>query len=398
MIALQDATTPTGRTSSPAGRPPKLDQGTLLLVRELLTNHSGASMNELIDIIENATGIRVSQTTLRSRLREMGFKRVVPARTPPRAGTVLHLPAVAEAAVAPRRYGYGPAHREKALEAMYMHGIGDAEWLVIAYIFDDKVRGTERKYTRRQMLDAIAFVVRGGIPWRMLPAEFPPWNLVFRTFRRWSRQGRFEKMCDRLRALWRQREGRAPEPTAAVIDSQSTKTSAQGGPKGFDGAKKIKGRKRHLLTDTLGLLLAAVVHVASIQDRNGADVVVAAGLAKVPTITKIYADEGYAGQCKKRLEANHRGLNVEIARHPGNRSVGHRLTAQQTLPLASLGPKKFVPLPKRWVIERTHGWNDRPRRMTKDQDRTIESSTAWVWFVEGRRLLRRLAGRPEIFV
>jgi len=402
-VPMDPAETPVRRV----GRPPKFDAAALAVVERLAREHGGDSLRELGDRIEQATGVRVTDLTLSRRLHELGFRRVVPGREPSRpAANVLATTggtgdpassgeAAAAAVPARKRYGYGPQHRTKAPEALYQFGLSDAEWAVVADLFEDKVRGTPRQHSRRLMIDAMCYVVRSGASWRMLPREFPPWHQVFKTFQRWSRQGRFEKMYDRLRELWRQREGRAAEATVAVIDSQSVKTSPQGGPKGFDGAKKVKGRKRHLLTDTLGLLITVIVQVASIQDRAGADEVVAAGLAKMPGIRTVYTDEGYSGQCKLRIERAHPGVSVKVVRHPANRSVGVRVQAQQPLPLAVFAPKTFVPMPKRWVIERTNAWNDRPRRLAKDHDRTLQSSTAWIWFAEGRRLLHRIASPPD---
>lgn len=371
------------------GRPPLFDAAALLVIEGIAQRNPTASLEELIDLVEAETGIRAGRSTLGKRLKDLGFTRVVPARRP--SATASPPEAATESEPGSPRYGYGAQHREQAPEALYPHCLSDAEWELVRDIFEDPVRGVERRYSRRSMVDAMCYVVRGGVPWRMLPHEFPPWHQVYKTFRRWAAQDRFERMYDRLRRMWREREGRSAEPTAAVIDSQSVKTSAQGGPKGFDGGKKVKGRKRHLMTDVLGLLLVVVVQVASVQDRDGADEVVEAGMAKAPTIEKLYADAGYGGKCRTRLEATHPGLSVEIARHPANRSVGRRLQGQEMLPLPVFAPKTFVPLPKRWVVERTNAWNDRPRRLAKDQDRTLLSSTAWIWFAEGRRLLRRLA-------
>jgi transposase len=131
----------------------------------------------------------------------------------------------------------------------------------------------------------------------MLPKDLPPWQDVYAHFRRWTAKSLFETMHERLRAMWRRREGRDAAPTAAVIDSQSTKTSAQGRPKGFDAGKKVKGRKRHLVVDVLGLLLAVLVHPANIQDRDGATTVVAQAVTKLPSLRTLYVDGGYTGVC-----------------------------------------------------------------------------------------------------
>ena len=212
---------------------------------------------------------------------------------------------------------------------------------------------------------------------------------VYAHFRRWTRKGLFERMHDRLRAMWREREKRDVGPTGAIIDSQSVKTSPQGGPKGFDAATRVQGRKRHLVVDTLGLLLAVLIHPADIQDRDGAPPVVARAVAKYPSLKKLYTDAGYSGRCTNDLRARH-GLEVEVVRRP--RTAGAWTDAQ--LALLPTPSRPFVILPKRWVIERTNSWVERPRRMAKDQDRRIDVAESWVWLTEARLLLRRLAEEP----
>ena len=240
------------------------------------------------------------------------------------------------------------------------------------------------------MLDACIYILRSGCSWRMLPKDFPAWPVVYKTFRRWLARGLFEAMYDELRKLWRARQHRAAEPTAAVLDAQSVKTSPQGGPKGYDAGKKVKGRKRHLVTDTLGLVIAVLITAGSVQDRDAALPAMDLAMAKAPGIQMLYVDAGYAGRRTQELRERHQ-IQVEVVRHPANRKVGRWQQGQ--LPLFDL-LKGFVVLPKRWVIERTNAWNERPRRMNRDHDRLLSVSTAWVWLTEGRMLLRRLTAAP----
>ena len=158
-----------------------------------------------------------------------------------------------------------------------------AEWALVADLFErDGQRGAPPRHERRHMVNACCYVLRTGCPWRLLPKTFPPWQATYKSFSRWAAAGVFEAMHDRLRQQWRERVGKAPEPTAAIIDAQSTRSTAQGGNTGFDAGKKVKGRKRHLVVDTLGLLLAATVTAASVQDRDAAAEVVAQACIKVP--------------------------------------------------------------------------------------------------------------------
>jgi transposase len=297
---------------------------------------------------------------------------------------------IEKAPVKPPRYGYTGAHRRHAPEQDYPSSLTDAEWALVQDIFENKGRGLPPRISRRTVVDACCYVVRSGCAWRMLPRHFPSWQNVYRTFRRWSEQGKFERMHDRLREQWREREARSVEPTAAVLDSQSTRGSAQGGDTGFDGGKKVKGRKRHLLVDTLGLLLAVSVTAANIHDHVGAHPIVAEGFAKYPNIQTLYVDNGYAGQCAQTISQRHE-TQVKVIRHPANKNVGRWVRSQQLdLFTVQANANGFVPQAKRWVVERSHAWNDRARRLAVHYDRLPRVAEAWVWLAQGRILLRRL--------
>ncbi len=251
------------------------------------------------------------------------------------------------------------------------------------------VRATPPRYERRSVVNACCYVLRTGCAWRLLPKSFPPWQAVYMSFKRWGAAGTFETMHDRLRQQWRERVGKAPEPTAAIVDSQSTRSTAQGGNTGFDAGKKVKGRKRKLVVDTLGLLLAVTITAASVQDRDTAAAVVALACTKVPGLKKLYTDGAYGGKCAQAIEKTH-GISVEVVRHPGNRSTGTWQDAQQPLFPEELA-KGFVVQAKRWVVERTHAWNERCRRLIAHHDRSDWAPLAWVWLAEARILATRLA-------
>lgn len=368
------------------GRPPKLAAEQVERLVGLVRENPVLSLDDLVCSFREQTGITVSTPTVRKYLLQAGFERWRPSR-PSSSSSAASEGAVVEPESRVQAYGYGQEHRDPGDAVRYPCGLTDSEWAQVQAIFDPPgTTGRPPKYPRRQMLDACIYVLRSGCSWRMLPKDFPPWDAVYRTFRRWLARGLFEQMYDALRKLWRARQRRAPDPTGAILDSQSVKTSPQGGPKGYDAAKKIKGRKRHLVTDTLGLLLAVLVTAASTQDRDAAMPVMDLAKHKVPGIKKLWVDSGYAGARAHQMRERYT-LEVDVVRHPANRSVGRWQQGQ--LPLWQT-PRGFVVLPKRWIIERTNAWNDRPRRMNKDHDRSLAVSTGWIWLAEGRRLLRRL--------
>lgn len=379
------------------GRPPKLSAEHLPMVRAVAREHPNATVDELSRLISQQCGVSVTRETTYKYLALAGVKRRkapsdraakkdAAARTQSATATATsESPSSAVTPTVVKSYGYTERHRDPGDSTRYPACLTDAEWNLVKDLFEVAGPGKPPKYARRRIVDACCYVVRSGCAWRMLPKDFPPWQDVYAHFRRWTDKGLFEQMHDRLRAMWRERDKRDVNPTAAIIDAQSVKTSPQGGPAGFDAGKKVKGRKRHLVVDTFGLLLAVLVHPANVQDRDGAAPVVERAMKKYPTIQKLYTDSGYSGRCADALRDRHQ-LDVEVIRRP--RAVG--AWTDEQLPLFAPPARPFVILPKRWVVERTNSWVERPRRMAKDQDRRIDVAESWIWLTEARLLLRRL--------
>lgn len=365
---------------SKRGRPKRLGPPDVEILQALVADRPLATLGELTAALVERGGRSVHPATVRAALREAGIQRV--------RGT----PVPAHGAQLPR-YGYTARHRAQAPEQRYPSSLTDAEWARVADLFEaPDGPGLPPRHSRRALVDACCYVVRTGCAWRQLPNEFPHWDNVYKTFRRWSAQGKFEALHDRLRAQWRERIERTAAPSAAVLDAQSTRSSPQGGAHGYDAGKKVKGRKRNLVVDTLGLLLAVSVTAASMQDRDAAHGVVARAVAKYPTVQTLFVDAGYAGTCAGTLHDQH-GLTVDVVRHPANRNVGRwQVPGQGELFAVPTRADGFVVLAKRWVVERTHAWNERARRLIMHHDRLPAVSEAWVWLTEARLLLRRLAG------
>lgn len=254
----------------------------------------------------------------------------------------------------------------------YETDLTDAQWGLIApYVSPVGGGPQEQIHPRREVVNAVLYAKRTGCQWRFLPHDFPDWQTVFKYFTAWKRDGTWKRIHDVLRAKVREASGKKVQPTAAVVDSQSIKTSEEADSRGFDGGKKVKGRKRHLLVDTLGLLLACWVTTADVQDRDAAALVVLPeAKAQFPTLQKVWADGGYTGPAVESA-AKAANLEVEIIKRSDTQTG-------------------FVVQPKRWVVERTNAWLTRQRRLAKDYERTPESSEAFIHIAMMHLMLRRL--------
>jgi transposase len=258
----------------------------------------------------------------------------------------------------------------------YASDVSDAEWAQIEALLPVPKRlGRPRTTQMRQVVNAMLYLLTTGCQWRLLPKEFPPFSTVQRFFYRWRDAGLWQTINHFLVMRTREAAGREASPTAGVLDSQSVKTTEAAGPRGYDAGKKIKGRKRHVLTDTNGLLVAAVVHQADIQDRDGAPLVLASARYLYPWLRHVFADGAYSGAKLDTALENIGRWTIEVIKR-------------------SDAASGFVVLPRRWVVERTFAWLNRNRRLAKDFEATLESALAWLFLASVKLLMRRL-GRMQ---
>jgi putative transposase len=258
----------------------------------------------------------------------------------------------------------------------YPTDLKEQEWKILEPLLPPPSdRGRPQEWPLHEIINAILYQLRSGGAWRLLPHDLPPWQTVYYHHRKWRISGLWERINTTLRERIRCQEGREPTPSAGIVDAQSVKTTLVKGSRGYDAGKRINGRKRHIVVDTLGLLLLVLVTTADVQDKSGGKMLLTLLKERLhlPRLKLFWADGGYGGRPFKQWVAQTCGWLWEVVKRNSDL-------------------KGFHVLPRRWVVERTFGWLNNYRRLSKDYEELTETSQAFIYLAMTHVMLRRLAG------
>lgn len=339
---------------------------------------------EIREYVERELGVVVSEPTIRRELnrKNIGKRRLTKlARVAEESGT------------SDTQRRYDKSHRRtpphKPQRRSYPSDFTDVEWAAIEPIWREHARSFPQNHALRDVVEALRYLGAAGCPWRYLPNDFPPHQTVRRWFDCWHRDGTVKRVNDAIRRLLRRSAGREETPSLLIIDSLSIKTHEGGEERGYDGGKKVSGRKRHIAVDTLGWPWLCAVHSASLQDRDGIDRVIPDDIReRLPRLEKILADAGYQGRAEHRTRQR-TGVPLEIARRRGDSTTGEWASKAGPAPTRPAG---FKVIPKRWIVERSLAWCTRRRRMARDYERTIAAAEAWMALAFQHTMVARYAG------
>ena len=358
-------------------RKPRRDPGKRVLspahseaIVQWVTANPAGRLWELRQHLAQAHGAVVSASTLRRELAQRGLGKR-------RLSKLTEVDDAAPDTSAERRFG-ARHRRAQALRPdrrSYPSDFTEAEWSAVEPLWREHARALPEKHGLRDVVEALRYIGATGCPWRYLPNDFPPFQTVRRWFDEWHHDGTIARVNDALRRLLRRRAGREETPSLLIVDSQSVKTQEGGEARGYDGGKKIAGRKRHIAVDTMGLPWLLAVHSAAIQDRDGIDLVVPDDVSTaLPRLKTIIADAGYQGRAEQRTH-DRTGIPVKIARRRGDTTTGEWAKKDEPAPTYDPG---FKVVSKRWIVERSFAWTTRRRRLARDFERSTGASKTWL--------------------